>query len=30
MILEKSFAGKSLNDEQLQDLLAQIEELKTS
>lgn len=30
MILEKSFAGKSLNDEQLQDLLAQIEELKSS
>jgi DNA-directed RNA polymerase subunit F len=30
MILEKSFAGKSLNDDQLQDLLAQIEELKTS
>jgi DNA-directed RNA polymerase subunit F len=30
MILEKSFAGKTLNDEQLQDLLAQIEELKTS
>ncbi len=30
MMLEKSFAGKSLNDEQLQDLLAQIEELKTS
>ena len=30
MILEKSFAGKSLNEEQLQDLLAQIGELKTS
>jgi DNA-directed RNA polymerase subunit F len=30
MILEKSFVGKSLNDDQLQDLLAQIEELKTS
>jgi DNA-directed RNA polymerase subunit F len=30
MILEKSFAGKSLNEDQLQDLLAQIEELKTS
>ncbi len=30
MILEKSFSGKSLNDEQLQDLLAQIEELKSS
>ncbi len=30
MILEKSFIGKSLNDDQLQDLLAQIEELKTS
>ena len=30
MILEKSFTGKSLNDEQLQDLLAQIEELKSS
>ncbi|MHA1472251.1 MAG: hypothetical protein ACTSQW_04045 [Promethearchaeota archaeon] len=30
MILEKSFSGKSLNGEQLQDLLAQIEELKTS
>ena len=30
MILEKSFAGKTLNDEQLQDLLAQIGELKTS
>ena len=29
-ILEKSFAGKSLNDEQLQDLLYSIEELKTS
>ena len=30
MILEKSFAGKSLNEEQLQDLLSQMEELKTS
>jgi len=30
MILEKSFTGKSLNDEQLQDLIAQIEELKSS
>ncbi|MBY9015974.1 MAG: hypothetical protein KGD68_09815 [Candidatus Lokiarchaeota archaeon] len=30
MILEKSFAGKSLNDQQLQDLIAQIEELKSS
>jgi len=30
MILEKSFAGKSLNNDQLQDLLAQVEELKTS
>ena len=30
MILEKSFAGKSLNEAQLQDLLAQIEDLKTS
>ena len=28
MILEKSFAGKTLNDNQLQDLLAQISELK--
>ena len=30
MILEKSVTGKSLNDEQLQDLLYQIGELKTS
>jgi len=30
MMLEKSFTGKSLNDEQLQDLIAQIEELKSS
>jgi len=30
MILEKSFAGKALNDEQLQEILAQMEELKTS
>ena len=30
MILEKSFVGKSLNEEQLQDLLAQIDELKSS
>ena len=30
MILEKSFAGKSLNEDQLQELLAQMEELKTS
>jgi DNA-directed RNA polymerase subunit F len=28
MILEKSFTGKTLNDNQLQDLLAQISELK--
>ena len=28
MILEKSFIGKTLNDDQLQDLLYQIEELK--
>ena len=28
MILEKSFIGKTLNDNQLQDLLYQIEELK--
>jgi len=30
MILEKSFIGKTLNEEKLQELLAQIEELKTS
>ena len=30
MILEKSFTGKTLTDEQLQDILYQIEELKTS
>jgi DNA-directed RNA polymerase subunit F len=30
MILEKSNAGKSYNNEQLQDILYQIEELKTS
>jgi DNA-directed RNA polymerase subunit F len=30
MILEKSFSGKALNDEQLQDLISQIEELKSS
>lgn len=29
MILEKSFIGKTLNEENLQELLAQIEELKT-
>jgi DNA-directed RNA polymerase subunit F len=29
-ILEKSFAGKSFNDDQLQEILANIEELKTS
>ena len=29
-ILEKSFAGKSFNEEQLQEILANIEELKTS
>lgn len=30
IILEKSFVGKSLNDNELQDLLYQINELKTS
>jgi len=30
MILEKSLVGKTMNDEQLQDLLAQINELKTA
>ena len=30
MILEKSYSGKTLNDEQLQGLLYQIQELKTS
>ena len=30
MILEKSFIGKTLNGEKLQELLAQMEELKTS
>ncbi len=30
MILEKSFIGKTFNEGQLQELLAQIEELKTS
>ena len=30
MILEKSFTGKTLNDDQLHDLLYQIEELKTT
>jgi len=29
MILEKSFTGKTFNDDQLQDLLYQIEELKS-
>jgi len=29
MILEKSFIGKTMNDDQLQDLLAQINDLKT-
>ncbi len=30
MILEKSFTGKTLTDNQLQEILSQIEELKTS
>ena len=30
VILEKSFTGKTLNDDQLQDLLYEMEELKTS
>jgi len=30
MILEKSYAGKSLSDDQLQEILYQIEELKSS
>lgn len=30
MILEKSYAGKSLSDEQLQEILYQIEDLKSS
>lgn len=30
MILEKSFVGKTFNDEQLQEILYQIEEIKTS
>ncbi len=30
MILEKSFVGKTFNDQQLQEILYQIEEIKTS
>lgn len=30
MILEKSFVGKTLNDEQLQEILYQIEDIKTT
>ena len=30
MMFEKSFTGKTLNDEQLQEILYQIEDIKTS